>query len=1322
MIDKKTILRILSVIFVAVMVACFVPQTGALVFAAKAYKHSDVNFNINGDIELDETENQGQAYVSKRGTYDEDKGSFNFEITVEATGDVTNVNLKDVIIGNALIFNNDVQVSGNSSNYTMNGVSNVFDYTFDSMQEGEMIYITYSASVNFSMDYDKDGKISADQTRNMVTVQSEGGNLHRSECSCEVVFNTTKKANASFVRTTEGGDRIYEWTIMYNELGLASAAGYRINDTISKDSSDYMKYYGEGLKIKVFDRDGNTVDTRTVLYSALESFSDSYWSYEIPYSDTQPYKYEITYNTVVDMDKVEDSVVTVSNDANGAVSSVVVTPLNHASVAKRVESFSAEKVNWEITLGVPEEGLTQAFMTDTLPNTWINGEKIYDLLDGSPQITGLLDGESYTVDTDSQGQVKITFYQNAAKTITGLKEASSGHTITVKLTSKVNSDWLNAGYEDGSFEQKHINSVEFNGKEATADVVFEKPGIEKKGEVLKDSQGNITGLKYTVVLKGVSETPVSISDFFDTSILELDTSKEGEINHLRIWGGNQYTQDAGGLPVLYTDNSNGIILTADTVPMQMDGSYYPYYKIIYYLSIKEGVDLSALTTANGGVYELSNTVLWGDYESSFSYKNIIYGSIKLTNLVTVNGESTEGNLADGTYEFKIKGPGDNGEVSKTVTITVINGQTASATVDGQSADIDSDGYVEVEELIPGEYVITETAPTNGTSLVGQNDKKVTVEAGKSGSDVSKDARASFTNNINVRDIEVYKKWVNVDKSDTWPEGITVDIQLTADGKAVSGKTVTLSTDQPSYEFENLPRYQEDGTTEIVYSVEEVNVPNGYTSETGNIKEGQIIVTNTYTDKNNNNDNNTTNKAKIIVTVTKDGKTVSDMAEHLILKDGEKNEYKNLFMFDNGSYVYDPSRKDVQQLSNDSYDLCFEAPGYLAVSSSIKYGDNVDAIKNILDFYTISIKKDPAFENAISVLSIAGEGKTPESSGEVAALYKEKLDINTIVNDGYHFSGYSVLGTAPLWKPEQVNQTIEVQGKAEIIAHAEANLYTVHFAPNRAGCKGTMKDQDMVYDQPQTLFANQFKCNGYSFTGWNTKADGSGTTYKNGERVSNLTTKDGGDVVLYAQWTAMPVVIDNKQAKICLDAGLKGTSSKNKITAKWGKVKDADYYNVYATYSGNNSGYKKIKTVNGKINKLIIKKLAGKKLDSKRCVMYYVVAYKKVDGKVIKLAKSLTVYVVGSENKENSNIKAIKVTNESIKLKKGKTKNIKAKFVLYNKGKKPLDYGPKFRYATSNDKVAKVSKKGKIKAVGKGKCYIYVYAPNGCSKKIQVTVN
>ena len=79
-----------------------------------------------------------------------------------------------------------------------------------------------------------------------------------------------------------------------------------------------------------------------------------------------------------------------------------------------------------------------------------------------------------------------------------------------------------------------------------------------------------------------------------------------------------------------------------------------------------------------------------------------------------------------------------------------------------------------------------------------------------------------------------------------------------------------------------------------------------------------------------------------------------------------------------------------------------------------------------------------------------------------------------------------------------------------------------------------------YGTSYTLTANAFKKKGYTFTGWNTKKDGSGKSYSNKEKVKNLTSKDGGSVTLYAQWKKTKYKITYK-----LNSGK--NSSKNPAT-------------------------------------------------------------------------------------------------------------------------------------------------------------------------------
>ena len=83
----------------------------------------------------------------------------------------------------------------------------------------------------------------------------------------------------------------------------------------------------------------------------------------------------------------------------------------------------------------------------------------------------------------------------------------------------------------------------------------------------------------------------------------------------------------------------------------------------------------------------------------------------------------------------------------------------------------------------------------------------------------------------------------------------------------------------------------------------------------------------------------------------------------------------------------------------------------------------------------------------------------------------------------------------------------------------AQSFTVRFDVN--GGTGGLDDMQFVYDVPRTLPKAREQGGitraGYTFGGWTTAADGSGTLYGDGETVKNLTGTAGGLVTLYAYW-------------------------------------------------------------------------------------------------------------------------------------------------------------------------------------------------------------
>lgn len=78
-------------------------------------------------------------------------------------------------------------------------------------------------------------------------------------------------------------------------------------------------------------------------------------------------------------------------------------------------------------------------------------------------------------------------------------------------------------------------------------------------------------------------------------------------------------------------------------------------------------------------------------------------------------------------------------------------------------------------------------------------------------------------------------------------------------------------------------------------------------------------------------------------------------------------------------------------------------------------------------------------------------------------------------------------------------------------------YTVKFDKNDEEATGTMANQSFTYNVEKALNVNAFLKTGYTFGGWNTKADGTGDSYADGQSVKNLTNVNGGTVTLYAVW-------------------------------------------------------------------------------------------------------------------------------------------------------------------------------------------------------------
>ena len=129
-------------------------------------------------------------------------------------------------------------------------------------------------------------------------------------------------------------------------------------------------------------------------------------------------------------------------------------------------------------------------------------------------------------------------------------------------------------------------------------------------------------------------------------------------------------------------------------------------------------------------------------------------------------------------------------------------------------------------------------------------------------------------------------------------------------------------------------------------------------------------------------------------------------------------------------------------------------------------------------------------------------------------YGTATTLKTATKTGYTFGGWFTNSGCTGSAVTSLGATTYT---ANITLYAKwtANTYTVAFDEN--GGDGTMSNQNFTYGTAQNLTANTFNRPNYSFNGWNTQANGKGTSYLDQANVKNLTSTNNSTVTLYAQW-------------------------------------------------------------------------------------------------------------------------------------------------------------------------------------------------------------
>lgn len=142
------------------------------------------------------------------------------------------------------------------------------------------------------------------------------------------------------------------------------------------------------------------------------------------------------------------------------------------------------------------------------------------------------------------------------------------------------------------------------------------------------------------------------------------------------------------------------------------------------------------------------------------------------------------------------------------------------------------------------------------------------------------------------------------------------------------------------------------------------------------------------------------------------------------------------------------------------------------------------------------------------------GKNSSSNPASYKITTSTIKLKKPTRKGYTFAGWY---TDAKYKNKITQIKKGSTGNKKLYAKWTANTYTIKYVGNKSTSGKMETATTCKYGKKYTLKSNKFKRAGYKFTGWNTKADGSGTDYKNKQSIKNLTSKKNGTVTLYAQW-------------------------------------------------------------------------------------------------------------------------------------------------------------------------------------------------------------
>ena len=180
------------------------------------------------------------------------------------------------------------------------------------------------------------------------------------------------------------------------------------------------------------------------------------------------------------------------------------------------------------------------------------------------------------------------------------------------------------------------------------------------------------------------------------------------------------------------------------------------------------------------------------------------------------------------------------------------------------------------------------------------------------------------------------------------------------------------------------------------------------------------------------------------------------------------------------------------------------------------------------------QENPKYDYTVTYNANFGENPDTRIDGEsVRQVYTEsfgmEVDANGFARENYTFLGWNTAadGTGTAYAPGDRIQLTNDDNRAVLYAQWSEHPkydYKVRYNANFGVPAETKLDPQSIsgiYATTHTVDvdANSFVRENYTFIGWNTKSDGSGTAYAPGDKI--VLTSEDNSRTLYAQWTENP---------------------------------------------------------------------------------------------------------------------------------------------------------------------------------------------------------